>query len=448
MTPAAVGTTMAFAVVPPAMAAAGPRSAATTPLSLRPRRAWSAGVPLRSAAAPAARARCTRRQAAATMAAPDQAAAAATAAAAEAAEAADAAAGGAAPANGIPPPADNLDWATLGFQFRPTNCYVRHTYRDGAWSATPELVTEPYIKLHIGATALHYGASCFEGLKAFRMVDGRVSLFRPDENAKRMVSSATRLLIPEVPADLFLSAVKTAVRENVEFVPPYGTGGSLYVRPLLFGSGPKIGLSPADEFTFLVLVTPVGDYYAGGPAPVTAVVTTDFDRAAPKGVGHVKVAGNYAADLLPNTLAKRAGYPINLYVDPTDQRSVEEFGTSNFVGLRGNTYVTPDSPSVLPSVTNKTLATLAADAGMVIERRPVDIGEVGEFDEVAACGTAVVITAVTRIVYKDNVIVVGETVGADPEVVGPRFAALYKQVRGIQYGELPDVHGWCFDVYA
>lgn len=351
------------------------------------------------------------------------------------------------PTADIPAPVEGLDWATLGFQFRTTNCYIRYTYRDGAWSTTPELVTDPYIKLHIGATALHYGASCFEGLKAFRTAVGRVSLFRPDENAKRMASSAARLLIPEVPAALFLEAAKTAVRENVEYVPPYGTGGSLYVRPLLFGSGPKIGLSPAEEFTFLVLVTPVGDYYAGGPAPVTAVVTTDYDRAAPKGVGHVKVAGNYAADLLPNTLAKRAGYPINLYVDAGDQRSVEEFGTSNFVGLRGNTYVTPNSPSVLPSVTNKTLATLAADAGMVVERRTVDIGEVGEFDEVAACGTAVVITAVTRVVYKGEVITVGAATGADPEVVGPRFAALYKQVRGIQYGELPDVHGWCYDVY-
>lgn len=431
---------MAFAV-PPAMSAAALRSPAATPQSLRSGQAWVAGRPLGWPATRAERARPARRQAAATMAAPDQAAAAAAAAAAGSATDA------AAPTNGIPPPAEGLDWATLGFQFRPTNCYIRHTYRDGAWSSTPELVTEPYIKLHIGATALHYGASCFEGLKAFRTADGRVSLFRPDENAKRMASSAARLLIPEVPADLFLSAVKTAVRENVEFVPPYGTGGSLYVRPLLFGSGPKIGLSPADEFTFLVLVTPVGDYYAGGPAPVTAVVTTDYDRAAPKGVGHVKVAGNYAADLLPNTLAKRAGYPINLYVDAADQRSVEEFGTSNFVGLRGNSYVTPNSPSVLPSVTNKTLATLAADAGMVVERRPVDISEAGTFDEVAACGTAVVITAVTRIVYKGTVIIVGEAVGADPDVVGPRFSALYKQVRGIQYGELPDVHGWCYDVY-
>ncbi|GAB0494654.1 hypothetical protein MMPV_005950 [Pyropia vietnamensis] len=442
MTPVAPGTTMAFAVVSPTLAASASQRPTGIPLSLRPGQAWVAGRPLSSPAAPAERARPARRQAAATMAAPDQAAAAAAAAAAEAA-----AADTHTPANGIPPPAEGLDWATLGFQFRPTNCYVRYTYRDGEWSSTPELVTEPYIKLHIGATALHYGASCFEGLKAFRAADGRVSLFRPDENAKRMASSAARLLIPEVPADLFLSAVKTAVRENIEFVPPYGTGGSLYVRPLLFGSGPKIGLSPADEFTFLVLVTPVGDYYAGGSAPVTAVVTTDYDRAAPRGVGHVKVAGNYAADLLPNTLAKRAGYPINLYVDAENQRSVEEFGTSNFVGIRGNTYVTPNSPSVLPSVTNKTLATLAVDAGMVVERRPVDIEEVGEFDEVAACGTAVVITAVTRIVYKDKVIVVGKEVGADPEVVGPRFAALYKQVRGIQCGELPDVHGWCFDVY-
>jgi len=426
---------MGCAFVPAAVPARGRHglTARQTP-TVRPRQTWAGGQPL-AAPAHGGRLQATCREAAVMVATADEAAAAPQAVAAAAARLA------------VPPASKDLDWATLGFQFRPTNCYVRHTYRDGAWSTKPELVAEPYIKLHIGATALHYGASCFEGLKAFRTADGRVSLFRPDENAKRMASSAARLLIPEVPADLFLSACKAAVRENVEFVPPYGTGGSLYVRPLLFGSGPKIGLSPADEFTFLVLVTPVGDYYAGGPAPVTAIVTTDYDRAAPRGVGHVKCAGNYAADLLPNTLAKRAGYPINLYVDAADQRSVEEFGTSNFVGLIGNTYVTPDSPSVLPSVTNKTLATLAEDAGMVVERRTVDIGEVGEFEEVAACGTAVVITAVTRVVYKGDVITVGAGRGSDPEVVGPRFSELYKQVRGIQYGEIADPHGWCFDVY-
>jgi branched-chain amino acid aminotransferase len=319
-----------------------------------------------------------------------------------------------------------------------TRCYVSTTYKDGAWTPLA-LTNEPYIKLHIGATALHYGQSCFEGLKAYRRRDGSVALFRPDENARRMASSADRLLIPQVPGDLFIEAAKMAVRENAQYIPPYGTGGSLYVRPLLFGTGPKIGLQPADEFTLLVMVVPVGDYYKGGLAPVTAVVMENYDRAAPNGVGNVKVAGNYAADLLPNIAAKKLGYPINLYLDAANGRTIEEFGTSNFIGLRDNTYVTPDSPSVLPSITNKTLMQLAKDRGMAVERREIDISELPDFEEAAACGTAVVITAVTRVVHRSEVI----TIGTDPDAVGPRLRELYDTVRGIQFGEMPDPHGWC-----
>jgi branched-chain amino acid aminotransferase len=345
------------------------------------------------------------------------------------------------PGHAAPPAAAQLDWENLGFQYVDTRCYVTATHKDGAWGAL-ETVAEPYIRMHIGATALHYGCSCFEGLKCFRAADGVARLFRPDENAKRMRGSAGRLMIPPVPEAMFLDAVRAAVRENREYIPPYGTGGSLYVRPLLFGSGARIGLQPADEFTFLVMVVPVGDYYRGGLSPVTAIVTKGFDRAAPNGLGNVKVAGNYAADLLPNTHAKRAGFPINLYLDAQNGRTIEEFGTSNFIALKGNSYVTPDSKSVLPSITNKTLMQLARDGGMLVEQREVDIDEVREFDEAAACGTAVVITAVTRILNGGDLI----TIGTDPDAVGPRLKELYNQVRGIQVGELPDAHGWCFAV--
>lgn len=337
----------------------------------------------------------------------------------------------------VRPPGVTQEWEKLGFQYTQTAAHVRATYKDGQWSAL-ESVDEPYIKLHIAATALHYGQACFEGLKAFRGKDGRIRIFRPDENAKRMQASAERLVMPQVPSEVFLEAVHRAVRENEMFVPPYGTGGSLYIRPLLIGSGPKIGLQTSDEFTFLVLVVPVGDYYKGGLAPVTAVVMQGFDRAAPNGVGHVKVAGNYAADLMPNLMGKRAGYPINLYLDAGNGRTVEEFGTSNFIGLKGDRYVTPDSGSVLPSITNKTLMQLARDEGMTVEKRAVDIDEVGEFEEVAACGTAVVITAVTRLVHGSEVMVIGK----EPDVVGERLKRLYHKVRGIQYGEIEDVHGW------
>lgn len=333
--------------------------------------------------------------------------------------------------------APDLDWDKLSFQYIQTACYVKSVWKNGSWSSV-QRVDEPYVKMHIAATALHYGQSCFEGLKAFRGRDDRIRIFRPDDNARRMMASAERLVIPEVPEELFLEAVHAAVRENEQYVPPYGTGGSLYIRPLLFGSGAKIGLQTSDEFTFLVLVVPVGDYYKGGLSPVTAIVMEDYDRAAPKGVGHVKVAGNYATDLLPNMMGKKAGYPINLYLDSKNRKTIEEFGTSNFIAVKGNTYITPDSASVLPSITNKTLMQLARDEGMKVERRSIDIDEVPELDEVAACGTAVVITAVTRLVRGSQVI----EVGPDPNTVGPRLLKLYNKVRAIQYGEIEDVHGW------
>lgn len=186
----------------------------------------------------------------------------------------------------------DVAWEDLGFEFRPTNSHIRLTYKDGEGWGEPELVKEPYINLHIGATALHYGQSCFEGLKAFCHEDNQVYIFRPEENAQRMQSSCRRVKMPELPTDVFVDAVKRVVRDNIEYVPPYGSGGALYIRPLLFGSGPRIGLQPAGEYTFLILVIPVGDYYKGGLAqPVNALLIEDFDRAAPRGVGAVKVAG-------------------------------------------------------------------------------------------------------------------------------------------------------------
>eukprot|EP00178_Gracilaria_changii_P016220 TRINITY_DN45_c0_g1_i2.p2 TRINITY_DN45_c0_g1~~TRINITY_DN45_c0_g1_i2.p2 ORF type:complete len:393 (+),score=64.64 TRINITY_DN45_c0_g1_i2:956-2134(+) len=330
-----------------------------------------------------------------------------------------------------------LDWKNLGFQYIQTACFVKCVWKDGEWSS-PSVETEPFIRMHIASTALHYGQSCFEGLKAFRGQDDVVRIFRADENAKRLHASAERLVIPPVPEELFLHVVHMAIRENIEYVPPYGSGGSLYIRPLLYGSGAKIGVQSSDEFTFLVMVVPVGDYYKGGLSPVTAFVIEKFDRAAPNGVGHVKVAGNYAADLLPSTMSKEAGYPISLYLDAQNHQTIEEFGTSNFFGLKGNSYVTPNSSSVLQSITNKTLMQLAEDEGMVVERREIDIDELEEFDEVGACGTAVVITAVSRVVHGSKVYEIGN----DPRSVGKGILRLYKKVRAIQYGEQPDLHGW------
>lgn len=338
----------------------------------------------------------------------------------------------------------DVPWGELGFEFRPTNSHVRVVYKEGEGWGKPELVTEPYIQLHIGATALHYGQACFEGLKAFCHEDGTVNIFRPDENAKRMQASCDRIRMAQMPTDLFIDAVKAVVNDNIEYVPPYGSGGALYIRPILFGSGPRIGLQPADEYTFVCLVIPVGDYYKGGLAsPVKGLLITDFDRAAPRGVGAAKVAGNYAADLLPNMLSKKQGFPIGLYLDAATQSKIEEFSTSNFVGIKHatNSYVTPKSPSVLPSITNKALMQLAEEEGMNVEQRDIDIQELEEFDEVLAVGTAVVVTPVGSITRLDGDEVKQYTFGEQGQI-GPVTRKLYDKVRAIQNGEVEDKYGW------
>lgn len=346
----------------------------------------------------------------------------------------------------LPGTADlDVAWEDLGFEFRPTNSFVKMMCKDGEWQ-TPELVKgEPTINLHIGATALHYGQACFEGLKAFCHEDDSVWLFRPDENAKRMQSSCQRIVMPEVPTDLFVECCKQVVQDNIEYVPPYGSGGALYIRPLLFGSGPRIGLQPADEYTFLVLVIPVGDYYKGGLSLIDGLLITDYDRAAPRGVGAVKVAGNYAADLLPNQQSKAQGFPIGLYADAATQSKIEEFSTSNFVGIDNehNKYVTPKSPSVLPSITNKSLMQLAKDAGMTVEAREVTLEELNDFDEVLAVGTAVVITPVGSITKLGEESNTKYTFGSD---VGETTLELYNKVRAIQNGQEEDIHGWNVEV--
>lgn len=319
------------------------------------------------------------------------------------------------------------------------------------WCLLVSWTKEPYINLHIGATALHYGQACFEGLKAFAHEDNSVHLFRPDENAKRMQSSCERTLMPPIPTDVFIDACKEVVRDNIEYVPPYGSGGALYIRPLLFGSGPRIGLQPADEYVFLILVIPVGDYYKGGlSAPVDGLLVQDFDRAAPRGVGNVKVAGNYAADLLPNMLGKKEGFPISLYLDAATQTKVEEFSTSNFVGIKTkeNVFVTPKSPSVLPSITNKSLMQIAKEEGMTVEARDIPVDELSEFDEVLAVGTAVVVTpvgSITKLSKKDGSSKKYEF-GEHSDEIGETTRRLYNQVRAIQNGEKEDKFGWNFRV--
>lgn len=335
----------------------------------------------------------------------------------------------------------NIDWSKLGFAYMDVNCHIRYTWRNGSWDGG-ELVKEPYLNIHVAATALHYGQDAFEGLKVYRRKDGKVSAFRPLENARRLNRSAARSCMAEVPEELFMDALRRVVKANIEFVPPYGTGASMYVRPLLIGTGPQIGVNAADEFTFIILVMPVGAYYKGGLQPVSALVIDDYDRAAPHGTGTVKMGGNYGAALLPHKIAHDKGFPVDLYLDPVEHRFIEEFGTSNFLAIDGNgTYVTPLSSSVLPSVTNNGLQTLASHLGMPVEVRPILFDEIAGFQEIAACGTAVVITPVNEIVRGEQVIKVGPRDGC-----GPILQKLYDHYTAIQWGEAEDPFGWQVEI--
>ena len=330
-----------------------------------------------------------------------------------------------------------LDWKNLGFQYLPTHGHVQCDFANGAWSA-PAFRKDPFLSIHVAANALHYGQAVFEGLKAFRDKDGRVALFRPDRNAARLRLSAERLVMEAPPEALFLEACKMAVEKNLEFVPPYGTGASLYIRPLLIGTEATVGIKPSDTYSFIVLVTPVGPYYKSGFKPVEALVMHDYDRAAPRGTGRAKTAGNYAASLLPGLIGKEKGFPIILFTDPKEGKYVDEFGTSNFIGITPDgTYVTPESGSILQSITNESLQVLAADRGLTIAREPVALASLDRFAEVGACGTAAVITPIHAVHHGERVFRFGEK-----DVAGKTLTALYNELQGIQYAQDPDRHGW------
>ncbi len=325
-----------------------------------------------------------------------------------------------------------INWDKLGFEYMPTKANIRFHFADGKWD-DGKLYESYDITLSVAANCLHYGQALFEGLKAFRCKDGKVRIFRPDENGMRLNASARRLLMPEFPVDRFVEAVKTVVKANLDYIPPYGTGGSLYIRPVMIGTSPQIGVGASQEYDLIILVTPVGAYYKGGIKPVDAMISRDYDRAAPHGMGHVKAAGNYAASLLPSKIAKEAHCPVALFLDPATHQWIDEFGTSNFLAItKEGTYVTSESSSILPSITNKSLMEIAAKMGIKTERRPVHVTELAQFAEVAACGTAVVITPVGRIFDGDQVYTYSQT-------IGPMLKKLYDEVTGIQFGERPDV---------
>ena len=302
----------------------------------------------------------------------------------------------------------NLDWGSLSFGYMKTDYNV-----------------------------LHYGQEAFEGLKAYRCPDGKVRIFRVDENAKRLQSTCRGIMMPEVSTELFTEMVKKVVRLNQEWIPTYESGATLYIRPLLIGTSAQVGVHPSKEYCFLIFVTPVGPYFKGGFSSNPYVIVRDYDRSAPLGTGKYKVGGNYAASLFANNLAHEKGYACEFYLDAKEKKYIDECGAANFFGIKNNTYITPESTSILPSITNKSLMQVAEDLGMKVERRPIPEEELETFEEAGACGTAAVISPISYIDDLDT----GKrySFGEKP---GPQSKKLFDTLRGIQYGEIEDKHGW------
>ena len=265
---------------------------------------------------------------------------------------------------------EQMDWSSLGFGYRKTDYNVRCYYRDGKWGEI-EVCSEETIPLHMAATCLHYGQEAFEGLKAYRCPDGKVRIFRVKDNASRLQSTCRGIMMPEVPTELFEEMVKKVVRLNQEYIPTYESGATLYIRPLLIGTSAQVGVHPAKEYMFLIFVTPVGPYFKGGFSTNPYVIIRDYDRSAPLGTGKYKVGGNYAASLFANNLAHEKGYACEFYLDAKEKKYMDECGAANFFGIKDNTYVTPKSTSILPSITNKSLMQLAEDYGMKVECRQI-----------------------------------------------------------------------------
>lgn len=333
---------------------------------------------------------------------------------------------------------DKINWGELPFAYFKTDYNVRCYYRDGQWGEV-EVSSSEYVPIHIAATCLHYGQEAFEGIKAFRGVDGKLRVFRWEENARRMRESAKGIMMAEVPDDVYKEAIMKVIKLNEKYVPPYGTGAALYIRPLLLGTGPQVGVRPATEYMFMIFVGPVGPYFKEGFSPVKIQLVRDYDRAAPQGTGHIKVGGNYAASLRPAERAKKEGYASVLFLDSHKRRHIDEAGPANFFGIKGNTYITPDSHTILPSITNMSIRTLAKDMGMKVDMRNVLVEELDEFDEVGACGTAAIISPICMIDDRET----GKQYRYCKDgKAGPISTKLYNKLRAIQFGEEPDPYNW------
>lgn len=327
----------------------------------------------------------------------------------------------------------NIDWSNLGFGYVKTDLRYVSNYKNGAWDDGC-LTEDATITMNECACVLQYAQTCFEGMKAYTTQDGKIVCFRPDLNAERMMESAERLKMPPFPKERFLDAIMQTVKANAQWVPPYGSGASLYIRPYMFGYDSIIGVKPANEYQFRVFVTPVGPYFKGGVKPLTVRIS-DYDRAAPRGTGNVKAGLNYAMSLYAIVDAHEKGYDENIYLDSASRTFIEETGGANIIFIKGNTLVTPKSDTILPSITRRSIVHVAKEyLGMEVEERPVSIDEIGDFEEAGLCGTAAVISPLGTI---DNHGKLTHYAG-----FGPKIQKLYNTLTGIQMGSIEAPEGW------
>jgi branched-chain amino acid aminotransferase len=337
----------------------------------------------------------------------------------------------------------DINWKELTFHYTETDYIVRSAYRNGIWEK-PYATRDKHMSIHVAATGLQYGQECFEGLKAFRGVDGKVRIFRMEENAKRMQRSAEGLLMTPVPTEIFCEAILLALKKNIDFLPPHETGATLYFRPVLVATTPEISVGPGKDCEFIVIPTPIGPYFPNGFKGMPFIVNRNIDRAAPQGTGCWKVGGNYAASFRASEVAHAMGYEC-MFTDAKTHKYIDECTASNFIGTKrlGDKieYLTPRSSAILPSITNDSLMTLACEMGMKVARRRIRVEELAEMSEAAACGTACVISPITKVLDPDNGITY--EFGNKP---GPILTQLYHALQDIQYGRVEDEHGWITEV--
>ena len=336
----------------------------------------------------------------------------------------------------------DIDWGKLGFDYIKTDLRYISVWKDGKWDEG-KLTEDNMLHMSEASTVLHYGQSCFEGLKAYTTKEGKIQLFRPNLNAQRMNDSCDKLLMPHVPEEKFIDAVMQVVKANEAYVPPYGSGATLYIRPVLMGVGDNIGVKPAPEYIFTVFCMPVGPYFKDGLTPCNFIVSDKYDRAAPHGTGGQKVGGNYAASLQAHAEAAKKGFADCIYLDPATHTKIEEVGAANFFGItKNNEFVTPTSPSILPSITKRSLLYIAEHyLKMPVYEKEVFIDELDQFKEAGACGTAAVITPIGGIEYKNKLhVFFSET------EVGPITHKLYDTLYGIQLGDVEAPEGWIYEV--